>query len=159
MDARIRCGPLAVAARSSIVRLLLENHWDEIRSQNCAAVTPCTRTTFSRLRSPLAMVTEERGTFKDLEKYSTQASLAAPSTGGAVSASFSAPPISPVMEFFLARGCTFTAKLMPPEPSVTATMGLPPGSGNFTPAFAHVKPSAVRRRLLCLLARKLSLLR
>src|SRR4051812_9266 len=93
------------------------------------------------------MVTEERGTFKDLEKYSTQAWLAAPSTGGAVSASFSAPPTSPVMEFFFARGCTFTEKLMPPEFSVTATMGLPPGSGNSTPAFAHVKLSASHRRL------------
>ena len=90
------------------------------------AVTPWTRTTFSRLRSPLAMVTEERGTFKDLEKYSTQARLAAPSTGGAVSASLSAPPTSPVMEFFLARGWTFTGKEMLSQFSVTETMGLPP---------------------------------
>ena len=36
------------------------------------------------------MVTEERGTLKSFAKNSTQASLARPSTGGAVSPSFSA---------------------------------------------------------------------
>ncbi len=42
-----------------------------------------------------------------------QASLARPSTGGAVSASFSASPTTPVMAFLRARGCTFTWKVAP----------------------------------------------
>ena len=66
--------------------------------------------TLFRLVSPDAMVTEERGTSKRFAKNSMQASLARPSTGGAVKASFSASPIVPVMAFFLARGCTLTAK-------------------------------------------------
>jgi len=42
-----------------------------------------------------------------------QASLARPSTGGAVKASFSASPNSPVMAFFRARGWTLIAKVTP----------------------------------------------
>jgi hypothetical protein len=75
--------------------------------------------TLFRLVSPDAMVTEERGTSKRFAKNSMQASLARPSTGGAVKASFSASPIVPVMAFFLARGCTFTAKATPAEVSRT----------------------------------------
>ena len=63
------------------------------------------------------MVTEERGRSKRFAKNSMQASLARPSTGGAVNASFSASPTAPVMEFFLARGCTLTAKAAPAEVS------------------------------------------
>ena len=59
------------------------------------------------------MVTDERGTFKNSAKKAMQASLARPSMGGAVSASFSASPTSPVMAFFLARGCTLTWKVAP----------------------------------------------
>jgi hypothetical protein len=50
------------------------------------------------------MVTEDRGTFKRFEKKSMQASLARPSTGGAVSETFNTSPTSPVTAFFLARG-------------------------------------------------------
>jgi len=46
-----------------------------------------------------------------------QASLARPSTGGAVKTSFSASPTVPVMAFFLARGWTFTAKATPADVS------------------------------------------
>jgi hypothetical protein len=67
--------------------------------------------TFLRLFSPELMVTEERGTFKKSAKNSMQASLARPSTGGAVKDSFSASPISPVMAFFLARGWTLIANV------------------------------------------------
>jgi len=70
----------------------------------CAADRPLTRISLLRLLSPAAMVTEERGTFKKSAKNATQASLARPSIGGAVRASFSVSPISPVMAFFLARG-------------------------------------------------------
>src|SRR5205807_8584856 len=59
------------------------------------------------------MVTEERGTSKAFARKSMQASLARPSTGGAVRASFRASPISPVMPFFLARGWTLTANVAP----------------------------------------------
>src|SRR2546425_46933 len=41
------------------------------------------------------------------------ASLARPSTGGAIRESFSASPSSPVMAFFFARGWTLTAKTPP----------------------------------------------
>ena len=56
------------------------------------------------------MVTEDRGTFKSFAKNSMQAAFARPSTGGAVSETFSASPSSPVMAFFFARGWTLTAK-------------------------------------------------
>jgi predicted CoA-binding protein len=59
------------------------------------------------------MVTEDPDTRKRLAKNSTQAWLARPSKGGAVSASLNPPPSSPVSPFFEARGCTFTAKLAP----------------------------------------------
>jgi putative flippase GtrA len=68
------------------------------------------------------MVTEERGTAKRFAKNSMQASLARPSTGGAVKASFSASPTAPVMAFFLARGWTFTAKATPADVSRTGIM-------------------------------------
>lgn len=71
------------------------------------------RMTLFRLFWPDAMVTEERGTLKSFAKKSIQASLALPSTGGAVSATFSASPSSPVMAFFLARGWILTAKVAP----------------------------------------------
>src|SRR5579859_3356820 len=74
---------------------------------------PLIRTTLRRLVAPLAMVTEERGTFKSFAKNSMQASLARPSTGGALSASLSASPSSPVTASCLERGWTFTAKVMP----------------------------------------------
>src|SRR5208282_4300897 len=51
--------------------------------------------------------------FKSFAKKSMQASLALPSTGGAVRDSFSARPTSPVMAFFFARGWTLTAKVVP----------------------------------------------
>jgi hypothetical protein len=72
--------------------------------RNSAADTPNTRITFRRLASPLAMVTEDRGTFKSFAKNSMHASLARPSIGGAVSEIFSASPTMPVIAFFLARG-------------------------------------------------------
>jgi len=62
---------------------------------------------------PEAMVTEDCGTFKSLAKNAMQASLARPSSGGAVRATFRASPSSPVIAFFLARGWTLTAKLTP----------------------------------------------
>jgi len=43
--------------------------------------------------------------------------LARPSIGGAVRESFKASPTSPVIAFFFARGCTFTAKQTPALPS------------------------------------------
>jgi hypothetical protein len=55
-----------------------------------------------------AIVTDDRGTFKNFAKKAMQASFARPSTGGAASASFMALPIVPVMAFLRARGWTFT---------------------------------------------------
>jgi len=69
--------------------------------------------TFRRLVWPEAMVTEDLGTIKSFAKNSTQAWLARPSTGGEASESLSAPPNSPVMAFFLARGWILTAKVTP----------------------------------------------
>lgn len=57
-----------------------------------------------------------------------QAWLARPSTGGAVSASLSASPASPVRAFLLARGWIFTAKAAPRDVSamgITARTGQP----------------------------------
>src|SRR5579884_3756729 len=79
---------------------------------------PDTRITLRRPLSPAAMVMEERGTFKNFAKNSIHASLARPSTGGAVSDSLSASPTPPVIASFFARGCTFTAKLTPAADSV-----------------------------------------
>lgn len=84
-----------------------------IRVRISFADRPVTRITFLRLVSPDAMVTEERGTSKRFAKNSMQALFALPSSGGAVRASFSASPTSPVMAFFLARGCTLIAKVTP----------------------------------------------
>jgi hypothetical protein len=69
--------------------------------------------TLLRLLWPAAMVIEERGTSKSFAKNCTQASLARPSIGGAVSATLRAPPTSPVMAFFFARELTLTAKVAP----------------------------------------------
>ena len=66
--------------------------------------------TLLRLLWPDAMVTEDRGTFKSFAKNSMQASLARPSTGGAVSESFSASPSSPVMAVFLRARMDFDGK-------------------------------------------------
>src|ERR1700682_204849 len=84
-----------------------------MRSRTCWAVRPKTRITLFRLVWPAAIVTEERGRFKSFAKNSMQAALALPSTGGLVMASFSASPTSPVIAFFLARGWTLTAKVIP----------------------------------------------
>src|SRR5713226_233681 len=78
-----------------------------------SADSPATRITLFRLVWPAAIVMEERGRFKSFAKNSMQASLAFPSTGGAVSESFSASPTSPVIAFFLARGWILTAKVAP----------------------------------------------
>src|SRR5258708_29328822 len=85
--------------------------------RTASALIPLIRTTFRRFVSPLAMVTEERGISKKLAKNSITAWLALPSTGGAVSASFTASPTVPVMAFLRARGWTFTANVAPLAPS------------------------------------------
>src|SRR6185312_10435314 len=90
--------------------------WLLNRLCNSSADNPAIRITFLRLLRPDAMVTEDRGTFKRFARNSTQAALALPSTGGAVKDSFSAPPSSPVMAFFRARGWILTAKVMPSGP-------------------------------------------
>jgi len=69
-----------------------------------SAVNPSTRITLFRLLWPAAILTDDRGTFKSLAKKSMQASLAFPSTGGAVSETLSASPTSPVIALFFARG-------------------------------------------------------
>src|SRR5580704_17740822 len=104
--------------------LYLWRRWCYVLSRRCtsSADNPATRMTLFRLVSPDAMVTEERGTSKSFAKNSMQASLARPSTGGAIKASFSASPTTPVMAFFLARGWTFTAKDTPADVSRTEIM-------------------------------------
>src|SRR5208337_4414628 len=74
---------------------------------------PATRITLFRSVWPEAMVMEERGTFKNFARNSTQARFALPSIGGAVRESLSASPSSPLIAFFLARGWTFTANVTP----------------------------------------------
>src|SRR6202521_3774763 len=93
-----------------------------MRSRTCWAVRPKTRITLFRLVWPAAIVTEERGRFKSFAKNSMPAALALPSTGGAVRASFSASPTSPVMAFFFARGWTLTAKVAPLGDFLIATI-------------------------------------
>lgn len=84
------------------------------RFRNSSPVKPKTRMTLFRPLWPAAILTDDRGTFKRLAKNSTHASLAFPSTGGAVSDTLSASPTSPVIAFFFARGCTFTRNVAPP---------------------------------------------
>ena len=103
----------SVARAPSLSRSMISRTLIPIRFRTSSADSPATRTTFLRLLSPDAMVTEERGTFKRFAKNSMQDWLALLSTGGAVKESLSAPPISPVMTFFFARGWTLTAKLAP----------------------------------------------
>src|SRR5689334_6992144 len=90
------------------------------RASTSAAVRPAMRITLLRLVWPPTMVTEARGTFKNSAKNSTQAWLALPSTGGAVSDSFNAWPKMPVIAFLRARGWTLTAKVTPAGVSRTA---------------------------------------
>jgi len=82
-------------------------------TSTCAADMPLTRISLFRLVSPAAIVTDERGTFKNSARNAMQASLARPSSGGAVSASFTASPTVPVMAFLFARGCTLSRKVAP----------------------------------------------
>src|SRR5271166_101162 len=82
-------------------------------ASTCMAERPLTRIILFRLLSPAAIVTDDRGTFKTSARNAIQASLARPSIGGAVSATFSASPTSPVMAFFFARGCALTWKVAP----------------------------------------------
>jgi hypothetical protein len=83
------------------------------RFRNSATDKPATRTTLFRLVNPAAILTDALGTFKSPAKNSTHASFAFPSTGGAVRETFNASPTSPVIAFFLARGCTRTANVTP----------------------------------------------
>ena len=82
---------------------------------------PEMRTTLLRLLSPAAMVMDERGTFKSMEKKRIQASFARPSIAGAVSSSFNASPTMPEMRSRLALGWTLTRKV---TPFVCRTMGI-----------------------------------
>jgi len=84
-----------------------------MRFRVSSAESPTTRMIFARLLSPEAMVTEDRGSFKSFAKNSMQASLARPSTGGAVRLTLRASPTSPVTAFFFARGWTLTANVTP----------------------------------------------
>src|SRR5579871_3264948 len=54
-----------------------------------------------------------------------QASLALPSTGGAVRETFRASPSAPETALFLARGWTLTLKLAPPAMSWIGIMAIP----------------------------------
>lgn len=67
-------------------------------------VMPTTRIIFFRLLMPAAMVTDERGTFKNSAKKRMQASLALPSTGGEVSSTFRESPTIPEMRSRRALG-------------------------------------------------------
>src|ERR1700678_206440 len=78
-----------------------------------SADRPMTRITLLRLLWPAAILMEDRGTFKIFARNSTQASFALLSIGGAVRETLSASPAVPVMAFFFARGCTFTANVTP----------------------------------------------
>src|SRR6185369_13890982 len=94
------------------------------RLRTSSADRPATRITLLRLFLPAAIVIEERWTFKSFAKNSMQASLARPSRGGAVSATFSESPISPVIASFFARGWTLMAKTAPSAVSRTWNMGI-----------------------------------
>src|SRR5262249_46480631 len=78
-------------------------HWLR-RCRSVAEDRPLTRKTLFRLLWPEMIVTDDRGISKRPARNSMHASLARPSTGGAVNAIFSAPPSSPTTVFLLARG-------------------------------------------------------
>src|SRR5579884_3895305 len=82
-----------------------------------SALTSRIRTTLLLDWLPLMISTDERGMFSSSAKKRTSASLACPSTGGAVreifNAALSPTPSTPEIAVRLARGCTRTAKLTP----------------------------------------------
>src|SRR5215469_11109078 len=76
------------------------------RAHSSSAVIPLMRTTLFRLVWPAAMLNELFGSFNNFARRSMQAALALPSTGGAVTATFSAPSLSPMIPGRLACGRT-----------------------------------------------------
>src|SRR6476646_8281156 len=99
--------------RCHLVRQIYDFKFSASFCSAAGLLTPAIRTVLFRLVSPLAMVTEERGIANKSAKNSITAWLALPSTGGAVSASLSASPTTPVIAFLRARGWTFTEMPIP----------------------------------------------
>src|SRR6059058_5831496 len=83
----------------------------------CCRVTPRISMRFVRLLSPLRILTAVLGVFKSCARNSASASFARPSTAGACSRTFRAPPISPAISSLLARGCTLKRKVTAPSRS------------------------------------------
>src|SRR5262249_39490529 len=122
-----RCEKDKMSPRCQIANLKFQILNFKLSASRCSTSClprPATLTTLFLLVSPLAMVTEARGISNKSAKNSITAWLARPSTGGAVSASFRASPLVPVIAFLRARGWTFTAKEMPLALSVSGIIGV-----------------------------------
>src|SRR5262249_37829603 len=78
-----------------------------------AASTPATETSLSRPEAPRTSRTAEGGTPSARPRKRASASFAAPSTGGALSRTTSAPCRTPASPSFAARGCTRTRSVVP----------------------------------------------
>ena len=90
------------------------------------------------------MVTDERATFKSSARNRMHASLARPSIGGAVTASFRAPSSSPRTWFFLAFGCRRMPRLTPDAVSRMSITGFGLSPKIAVPTRTQVDPSADR---------------
>src|SRR5690606_2548203 len=94
----------------------------------CAAATlaPSTSTILRRELAPATTRTSRGATPNAVAIAFTTASFAAPSTGAALTRSFSASPWSPPTPGDFARGCTWIVSLMPPAVCVTWSIARSP---------------------------------
>ena len=111
----------AVSSPSELSCLPSYAHHCSASRSTCAARTPSTSTTLLRPVAPATIRTARLATPNDCASRSTSASLAAPSTGGAESRTFSASPCTPHTSFREARGWTRTVKRTPVSRSLTVS--------------------------------------
>ena len=75
-------------------------------ARTAPSVIPSSSTIFDRERSPARILIDRRATAKVCASNSTSSSLAAPSTGGAISRTLRPSPYAPTTSLRAARGCT-----------------------------------------------------
>src|SRR5262249_11891644 len=102
------------------------NRTSHRRAINLSRVAPATRTVLRRPVSPRTIATCARGTPSAPASSATTAAFASPSTGGAVTASFSRSPTTGPTRSRDDRGTTCTSNVMPPASSRTASTPGPP---------------------------------
>ena len=96
------------------------------RARSSSSLSPRTRTTLLRLVGPPASSTCDRRSPSQSRSTPTTAAFARPSSGGAVTATFSAPACSPSTAFFRAFGWARTASVAPSRWAAIAIIRLTP---------------------------------